>query len=785
MRHYLLPLLLLCLSLTAQAQSLWTTHLAYHNAQQCVTSGSHVYGLFGGNLLDYDTEDGSVQFLERGNAGLSAMKIVQIGLIEAAHTLVLAYADGNIDLVDTRDGTVCNLPQYAHVTDETPEFTRLRVIGTSALLCTSGGVIWVDVARREIRGYYKVGAAKDAAIFDNNLWVAMRDNNNLYRCLLSANMQDISQWQPVLAFKDIVLLPADDVMYITSSGGSAEYVGLVAMDALPEKQGDGWHNLRLVSSHVYRDGTLTSDGVVLWDGATVACYDGGDTPVATFDALPATPMWVTGRYERELWVCEGMTGIQRYKVKDGQLQRDDVVIGGYGPHYDQCYNMHFEGNRLLVAGGYLDCENDALRQPFAPMVYEDDRWSLFEVPTADAGYIGSRFEAVTSFVQDPEDAAHHFVATARTGIYEYRDGRIVRQYTEGNSAFRTAATDGNLNYVRTGALIYDKDHNLWAANNSQRDTILYVLRHGEKEQWMPVYVDKLAGAVKMEYAMFDTDGRLWMTQRWWNKQDPGLLCLDYNGTITNLNDDIATYRSSFTNTDGTTYAAINPTCTAQDRSGRIWVGTTTGVFLVDDPAAYSSSNFLVSQVKVPRNDGTNYADYLLGGVSISCIAIDGADRKWIGTTSSGVYLVSSDGLVTIAHFDETNSPLLSSAILSLAINDESGEVFIGTDKGLISYRGDATQPQTTLSRDNIRVFPNPVRPDYYGDITIQGLVDDCEVKIVSTAGQAIAVGRSNGGTFRWDGRNIGGERVATGVYYVMIATADGKQSIAAKLAIVR
>ena len=191
------------------------------------------------------------------------------------------------------------------------------------------------------------------------------------------------------------------------------------------------------------------------------------------------------------------------------------------------------------------------------------------------------------------------------------------------------------------------------------------------------------------------------------------------------------------------------------------------------------------QVKVPRNDGTNYADYLLSGVSISSIAIDGGNRKWFGTNGAGAFLISADNLEQIHNFTTDNSKLITNNISSITINQQSGEVFFLSDNGLCSYESDATEPAEKMTKDNVWAYPNPVTPDYTGLITITGLSFDADVKIVASNGALIAEGRSNGGMFTWDGCDQKGRRVISGVYSVISATSDGRSGTCCKIAVIR
>ena len=203
------------------------------------------------------------------------------------------------------------------------------------------------------------------------------------------------------------------------------------------------------------------------------------------------------------------------------------------------------------------------------------------------------------------------------------------------------------------------------------------------------------------------------------------------------------------------------------------------------PAKMNQESPAFQQIKVPRDDGSGYADYLLNGVDITGIVIDGANRKWFATNDNGVYLVSSNNIEELQHFTAENSPLLSNTIESIAINEATGEVFFGTANGLCSYKSNATKPQEEMTQNEVYAYPNPVKPDYNGPINITGLAFNADVKITTSNGTLVQEGRSNGGLFTWDGCDRHGKRVASGVYMIEVATQDGRKGVVCKVAIVR
>jgi hypothetical protein len=164
---------------------------------------------------------------------------------------------------------------------------------------------------------------------------------------------------------------------------------------------------------------------------------------------------------------------------------------------------------------------------------------------------------------------------------------------------------------------------------------------------------------------------------------------------------------------------------------------------------------------------------------ITAIAVDGANRKWFGTKSSGVFLTSADGETELEHFTTENSPLLNNEITDIAVNQKSGEVFIGTISGLISYMGEATEANDEFS--DVYVYPNPVRETYEGPIVVKGLVNDTDVKITDISGNLVYKTTSLGGQAIWDGKNLNGNRCKTGVYLVFLSDALGEKTKVTKL----
>ena len=447
-----------------------------------------------------------------------------------------------------------------------------------------------------------------------------------------------------------------------------------------------------------------------------------------------------------------------------------------GPKYNFFGFLRYKNNMLYTTGG---TGGDYDQRPATVQLFDGNEWSFLQ---DDVKGVEGTESSTWMFVEmysvdvDPRDSRHIF-ATGRTGVYEYYDGKLVKYYNKDISILQTATTSNR--YVLALTSIYDDEGNFWIIQSSvTNNNIIEVTKDGE---WISHFQNELMNNGKslngLRSLIIDSRGLMWFVNRHWDVSS--FYC--YNPKT----NQIERYMTKLVNQDGVAAGeGYTPTCIVEDLEGNLWLGTNKGLYMIEASQATGSLDY-ATQVKVPRNDGTNYADYLMAGVNINCIAVDGANRKWIGTSDKGVYLISADNMEQIHHFTADSSPLLSDNVESIAINHETGEVFIGTDQGLCSYMSDATKAEVSMVKDNVYAYPNPVVSGYDGLITIVGLSLDADVKILSVSGQLVAQGRSNGGTFTWNGRDRQGRRVASGVYMVATATSNGEKGVVCKIAIVK
>ena len=467
------------------------------------------------------------------------------------------------------------------------------------------------------------------------------------------------------------------------------------------------------------------------------------------------------------------------KVEEDKSELKQLVstLNPGGPKYNYFGCMRFTNNQLYTCGGgfsYIE-----FSRPGCAQVLKNDTWQIYEDNLSTK--TGYSYIDTDNLDIDPLDPNHVFVS-GRTGIYEFQDGIFLKNYTNDNTnnVLQTASTVGNNNkdYVIVTALKYDKDGNLWGFNSISPSTSLFA--YTKDKEWVSHHKSEFMysenkSLENVNNIIEDSRRLLWFGNNHWDF--PYLYC--YQPST-----DAAKCYKKFTNQDGTEVSVGYVRAIAEDNKNNIWVGTSAGPLMLE-ASQITKDSPVFTQVKVPRNDGTNYADYLLSGVDITCIAIDKANRKWFGTSGNGVYLISDDNIQQLQHFTRSNSPLLSDDIESIAINTESGEVYFGTNLGLCSYQSDVNSINEEMNKDNVWAYPNPVKPDYTGVITIIGLSNKADIKIVTSNGVLVNKGTSNGGIYQWDGRDLKGKMVTSGIYMVETATSDGSKGTVCKIAIIR
>jgi len=754
---------------TRAEQGDWHVYAAYHEATQTAVLNGVVYVLSSDGLYSYGIEDSEVRTYDKAGL-LSDNGIFAICTCKTTGELVILYENGNIDLYSPSEDEVYNLPDLKMKTLSDKTLNDVLEIGGMLYISTGSGIVCVNLKTRSFGDFYNWGVGVRSIAFKNgNIYAAT--TNGIYVGSVADNLLEPTNWKQLKTYRVFRLA--------TTSDGTLYAIAYDAVYTVTDTEKFTIHKLvnGIFGGYKVLDDALWVFPDPTYNTGTVVTKITGETCTSISEMQKVRNFtYANGTY----WAACDTLGLQGL-AEDGSVKVATVLPNSPSRNYSYRFCRPSD-NRLLVAGGaflYPEVTYDG-----TVMHYEDGEWNAFD-ETEAIRFLGTGYyRNVTDIVQDPNDAAHHWVSSAASGVYEFRDFKAVAHYGASNSPL-TSILPTNTNseyYVRITGLAYDDDRNLWMLNN-ECDTIVRILKNDGS--WTAYYYPEIAGYPTFDHVMFDQRGWAWInSRRSTAKHRAGFLVVNTNGTIGTQRDDTHRFISTFSNQDGTSYTPTLFYCMTEDHDGAIWMGTDRGVFVSYNPSDVFDEDFYLTQIKVPRNDDTNLADYLLSDVVITCIAVDGGNRKWIGTLGSGVFLVSADGLETICHFTAEDSPLINDYIYDINIDGLSGEVFFATGAGICSYMSDATTPSESFNKNLVKVYPNPVRPEYTGAITVTGLMADSDVKIVNAAGRLVNRGTSIGGSYTWNGCLASGKRCASGIYFVLAADSEGNDGVAAKFLLV-
>ena len=764
MKKILLSLISVLLLTAAGNARDWKAYMAYHNATFNHPTGDLVYSLCDGSIYTYQPGDTKVKTFSKAT-GLSDCNIQLMEYNEKEEAFLLVYSNQNMDVLGIND-SITNMPEYKNSDLKDKTVNDITMNGYNAYVATNSGVLVVNMHRREFTNTYDFGTKVLSCAQVGKKIVALTPGG-IYNGDTGSNLLDASNWKHLNEYLLNHLFVMGGKLY--GQAGDGIYTIDEETGSISKILHGSYNSVRPCSEMVVIAGK--NEIVTMDEDQQITRHSIAND----FNCLS---------YDGELfWASRGTNGLQPFRLENDSLKAAGDAIIPNSPMRNLSYFLRFtDTGRLLVGGGSLNYTNQ--NYPGTVMMLEDGVWTNFQEDSIPAK-TGILYRNITSVIEDPDNPNHHFATAAGGGLYEYVGTRFTHLYSYDNSGLATILPNDPTPkyYVRTAGLTYDNSGNLWMLNN-EVDTILKVRR--PDGTWKGFYFSSLAGYPTFDHILIDSRGIMWIThRRTTSKHHAGILGFYTGGTLDDESDDTWKFRYQFTNQDNTAYTFNQVYDVAEDREGHIWIATNQGPFVLNTPTDFFESNPVFTQVKVARNDGTDYADYLLSGVPITSIAIDGGNRKWFGTSGNGVYLISADGQQTIHHFTAENSPLLSNTVYSIAINGKTGEVMIGTDAGLVGYKADATEPVEPLEKSNVKVYPNPVRPTFEGNLRIDGLSYDSDVKITTTSGQVVAQGKSVGGTFTWNLQDNRGRRVGTGVYHVIASDQEGKNGAVAKFVVIK
>lgn len=740
----------------AEAIGTWTIYPSYYNIENIEMAGHDIFVLASSNLYSYNTDDESLTTYTKTTC-LSDVNISKISWNKNAKRLVVVYNSHNIDILSA-DGNVINIPDLKDkqmTGDKT--INNITQDGQYAYLATNFGVVKIDVKNGYIADSYILNKPVKQLALLNGYIYGLTTQNGVIRANMSDNLNDPASWK-------------------TFSSVFFEYLFTLNGHLIGMTNGNA-NSINTETASVTTFGLFPftwvkkcNDRIICGTGSNMTEIS-SDLVCHTYSASHPLNVVAYDEPKAAYWSNNSDNKLTRFVMQNNELMPQTTGIIPDGPVSNATYRMALNDKDIYVVNGFCNVDATSLLDGRVYQ-YNGSYWSEFEKDIA--AKTGHRYRDLCSIAINPLNP-DIVMASGETGVYKFDKGIFVEAYDCSNSPLVSMLPTNSepRNWTVVQSMTYDKEGNLWLAN-SRNEGIVCLKANGTWERFD--HPDIMAGdyTERLEGATIDSRGYLWFCSTHW--EDSRLFCYDIK------NDRLKRY-DMFANQDGTTYTPYLHNI-SEDNAGNIWIATNHGPFYLK-ASDILQGNDVMTQHKVPRNDGTNFADYLLTGIDILCITTDAANRKWIGTNGQGVFVISDDCNTQEYHFTADNSSLPSDIVTDIKVQGSTGRIYFATEGGLCSYMSGVSESNDNITSDNVWAYPNPVTPEYDGYVTVCGLENNSQVTITTSSGAKVASGRSVGGSYIWDCRDLNGQRVASGMYIVHVATPEGNSSISTKIAVVR
>lgn len=777
----------------------WTVHSTFgYPVGRVIDAGSKVYYVAGHCLFSYDKETLESYSYNTGNK-LSDSNVDDIYYNPTEKILVVTYESCNIDIID-KDGNVTNMSDICDASLEPPiSINDVTFSNNSIYVATSFGIVEFDATRKEVTQSCLLSTPIQKLISMGEHiigWISgylytfnagsrihsLTDLTRLYSCNTPAGLTAIDSNKLLLQYTR------------SESGQTIYYTVQQTIDFEKKTHTDA----TIDRSTAFKEFSVCPDGRLLYkDGTLLKALSADGTSVSELTTLPqefAFASVSTYRGAEELWSLtrEGLA------CHDFSTETPTILTQRFRPEQLSTRRIVFlkpsADDKAIYASdlGYSSYRGvsrssaDAYKTPTTASAIELSSGKITDITPypvesfsakteSSRTNIGKYLFAPTCMAIDPSEENTYYFGSMSDGICKVKNGTVEGYYRESNSPLYIID-----NRTIVYGMSFDRGGNLWYSGltNPQGQDPIYILPKDKlslnpsevkEADWytLPCHTIEYTGGQDVQYLHCKHSNMILFADHGTNV----FITVDTKGTFDDFSDDKLIHCKKVEDQDGNILAPYPVCCFFEDDSGAVWIGTGIGVFVITNPANDCQETARVRRVKVPKDDGSELADYLLSSDMVLSISADASNRKWLATKDSGLFLVSPDGSRILKNFTKDNSPLASNTVYSVYCDRATNTVYIGTGEGLFSYRSESIP--ATESFDDITVFPNPVRPEYSGPIYIKGLMENSLVKIADAAGNIIYQTRSESGLVSWNGCNASGRPVPSGVYYVLTSQNSG------------
>jgi hypothetical protein len=759
----------------------WRMHLPYQKCNYVTGSATSVWAATDNGLFKLNKGDNSLQRITKIE-GLSDLGISAVCYNAGNDMLFVGYENGNIDLVQGNQITNLTDIKRAQIIGN-KSINNVFFVGNIAYLSTGFGIVVIDTDRKEVKDTYLIGPngsylGINEIVTTSTTIYAATQNGIYYAPINDPYLSNFVTWtkftnlpngysnsifNTITIFQNKLIVNKTIPVPTVGSDFLFEY-DLSTLIWAPLTGFTGGGNVRdlvVQNNHlylcdlyvIYVMDTLFTDPSAT--GSFFYPYN-----IVTGPTTPAQPKQIYVDANGTVWSADNIYGLVK------------MASSGFGESFypngpistDAYWMAQSDGNLLVVPGGHDDAWNNVLNSAGISTL-KNGLWTNYD--KIDIPQLDTIPDFLTAAI-DPLNPNHYWLGSWGKGLLEINNGQYVQLWDNSNSPLQSKV---EYQWVGVSGLEYDTMGNLWIVNSHSLTPLLVYKPDGTWQAFD--FTGIIPVGTTVAELLVTESGQKWMIL----PRGAGMMVFDDNGTISNTSDD-QIKKLGFTAGVGH-IPGTDVYCMAEDRDGEIWIGTDKGIGVFYCAENMFTSGCDAQQILITQD---SYVQILLETQTVTAIAIDGANRKWIGTEGGGVFLMSADGQTEISHFTAANSPLLSDNITSITIDQASGEVFFGTAKGMVSYMGEANKGEDFMG--DVYAYPNPVTHEYTGPIAITGLVKDADVKITDIRGQVVFKTTALGGRAIWDGNNFNGQRAASGVYMVFISNEDGTEKAVTKILLI-
>lgn len=759
----------------------WKGHFSYYNIVDLTKSEDKLYAAGENSIFIYDPltqEEVTLTTID----GLTGDNISRIYFSEIYQLLIIGYENGLIQIYNENDGdilTIVDIVDKQTIPPDKKKINHFNEFNEFIYIASDFGISVYNLEQLEFDDTYFIGdggaqiGVEQTSIDQGFIYAACQDNNGLKKALItSENLINFQEWET---------FSPGNFRAINSVLGN---LYALRNDNRVFKILDTGINEILAYAQIPRDFRNIKNEIVVTLTGRVDIYDNNflvqiEISKNDFDTIDSDTSFITTEIIGDnIYIATNNSGVLVFNRND--LITFNTLIPS-GPFLNNAFSIEALPNGVWVSYGEYS-------RTFNPGVF--NRRGISNLDGEEWVNISrdSIFGAIdlNTISINPFNSSQVFISSFQSGILEVNDNVPTILYDESNSGLESLINPNNPNFksIRTSASTFDRDGVLWSLTGRIQSPLKSYdpnTSNWESFDFGEVISNPLTSELGYGAITIDNSGNKWI----------GGLRLGFIGfrQSDGLVKNIISEEQNLPDT------AIN--AVAVDDRNQVWIGTAKGLRVLFNPDGFFEEDTPILNSIIIEEDGL--AQELLFQQFIRDIEVDGSNNKWIATADVGVFYLSEDGQEAIFHFTKDNSPIPSNNVVDISIDDTNGTVYIATTSGLVSFQSGSSKPVESLN--TAFVFPNPVRPGFNAvddKIKIKDISENVNIKITDIEGNLVAEAQSNtnqrnqgynleidGGTAFWNGKNLSGRKVSSGVYLIMLTDLDSIETKVLKLMVVR